>query len=188
MKTVPQLLTALTLLLAGPAAGAGLRCDGDLVSIGDRMFEVRELCGEPDVAVVQRALHAGHRGYLPRREQWQYNLGPQRQMRFLDFVNKELRRITTGPPGFTTTGHQCDPGSLDAGISRLELLGRCGEPDHKAQRVVREHLTTLPHGGVRREGLPATDWIYQFDGTHFTRVVTLVDGWVVEVEKRDKPE
>lgn len=189
MNPFSRILAALALLLAtGSALSEGLRCDGNLVSPGDRMFEVRAHCGEPDIHVVKSALHTGYPGYIAHEEQWQYNLGPRRQLRFLDFVDKELRRITTGGSGFTAPANHCDPNRLETGISRLELLGRCGEPDRTAERATRRHFRAPPGGLVYREGVPATDWIYRFEGQHFARVVTLIDGWVVRVNKRDKKD
>lgn len=188
MKPLLRSLSALLLLTTGAASGEGLRCDGDLVTVGDRMFRVREQCGEPDVQVVKNALHAGYPGYIPYEEQWQYNFGPTRQLRFLDFVNKELRRITTGPPGFTRAAERCDPAALETGISQLELRGRCGEPDRVVQRVTPRPLRIHPGGTLYPEGVPVTDWIYEFEGNRFTRVVSLVDGWVARVEQLDKAD
>ena len=189
MKLPLNCLTGLALLLiAGAAGGDSLRCGGDLVAEGDRMFRVREQCGEPDVAVVKNALHAGYPGYIPYEEQWQYNFGPQRQLRYLDFVNKELRRIQSGPSGFTRPASRCKPNRLETGISRLELLGRCGEPDRTAERVSPRPYRRQPGGLLYPEGVPVTDWIYTFDGNRFTRVVSLIDGWVVRVDELDKAD
>lgn len=188
MKPLLASLSILVLLAVGAARGDGLRCDGELVSVGDRMFEVRQRCGEPDVQVVQSALHAGYPGYIAYEQQWQYNFGPQRQLRFLDFVNKELRRIRTGPPGFSRPARRCTPNALRSGISQLELLGRCGKPDETAKRVLPRPLRIHPGGVLYPEGVPVTDWIYRFKGNHFIRVVTLIDGWVARIEERDKPD
>lgn len=189
MRMLSIIAAALALLpAAGPAGADSLRCNGHVVNTGDRMFQVRERCGEPDVKVVKNALHGGHAGYLPHEEQWQYNLGPQKQMRFLDFVDKELRRITTGPHGFTSPAERCDPGELKTGISKLELLGRCGEPELKEERVIRQAFRLYPDGPLYQEGTPATDWIYRFGDNRFTRIVTLINGRVVRVEETDKPD
>ncbi len=188
MKRRLVLLTHVAVLLPTMAHADSLRCDGELLSTGDRMFQVREHCGEPDVRVVKSALHAGYPGPIAYEEEWQYNFGPHRQLRFVDFVNKELRRVSSGPPGFTTANRDCDANALAKGISRLELRGQCGPPDRTAQRVTPRPFRIQPGGLLYPRGVPSTDWIYRFDGNQFTRVVTLIDGWVVRVqalEKRD---
>jgi hypothetical protein len=186
MRAPIILLSPILLLLSTMAHSDSLRCDGELLSTGDRMFRVRELCGEPDVRVVKSALDVGYPGAIAYEEEWQYNFGPQRQLRFVDFVNKELRRVSTGPSGFSSASADCDAQALDEGISQLELQGRCGSPDRKARRVTARPFRLQPMGLLYPRGVPATDWIYRFEGNRFTRVVTLIDGWVVRVRAREK--
>ena len=184
MQISTRLLLMLFMVAATvPATADTMRCNGRLVSTGDRMYLVRERCGEPDVKVIQSAVYAGHRGYIPDREQWQYNLGPNRRMRFVDFVDGELRRVRTGPRGFSRVPDRCDPALLSRGISKLELLGRCGKPDHVEERTTDRRFRAPPGGHYYREGVPAEDWIYRIGDGRYPRIVTLIDGWVVRVER-----
>lgn len=183
----------LTLLLSGvlmlalplPEAGAGtLRCDGSLVRTGDRKFEVREACGEPDVVVPLYSVPTAQYGPVVTREEWQYNFGPQRLVRFMRFQDGRLVQIRSGRSGFRTTEGSCSsPGALERGISELELRARCGEPEHRETIVIERSYRLENLGLVFRQGLPGEEWLYEFGSGRFPRIVTVVNGRVVDVEK-----
>ena len=100
------------------------RCGTRLISEGDRLPRVLEFCGEPDHVdtwqeelVFKRHYHshrhtdrqASDRLSEPESlwvkkyvtvEQWTYNLGTSRLVRYLTFENGLLVRITTGEHGY----------------------------------------------------------------------------------------
>jgi hypothetical protein len=178
-----SLLLALPFLGLPAPAAAGLRCSGGLVRSGDRMFEVRQACGEPDVSVVLHSTYTVRRGYVPDRHEWQYNFGPHRLTRFLRFQNGRLTHVRTGPYGFHSLDGNCRPNDLDRGLSLLELLARCGQPMTVETRVTNRRYEVSPGGTVFPIGIPAEDWIYDFGGNHFIRIATVINGRVVKVER-----
>ena len=184
--TLAALLSALALAAtwAAPAAADSMRCDGSLVRTGDRMFDVRRACGEPDVAVTLHSVLTTTAGLVPFEEEWQYNFGSQRLIRFLHFQNGRLTQIRSGGRGFLrSTGDGCRPAALQTGMSQLELVARCGEPEVIETRVTARSYQLAPGGVLFPVGIPAEEWFYPFDETRFVRVVTLVNGRVVDIDQ-----
>jgi hypothetical protein len=116
-----SLLSLLLMLnLVGPVdvhADSGFRCkSGRLVSVGDRMSEVRERCGEPD-AVSQRIEKRKIKHKITRRvgnveesiieeqeieipiDEWTYDLGPRSFVRYVLFENGNVINVVTGDYG-----------------------------------------------------------------------------------------
>ena len=101
-------------------ASADFRCGPEIISIGDRRQEVLRKCGEPtsvdvwDEVRIKRDF--GSRFFAPRQdypgripllveelvqvEEWEYNLGPGKFIRYLRFENGWLTRITLGDYGY----------------------------------------------------------------------------------------
>jgi len=172
----------LLLLVSLPAFGDdALRCGQHLIGQGDRMFEVRDLCGEPDIKVLLVSVLTAHY-LLPYEEEWQYNFGPQKLMRFLRFRNGELTSIETGPYGFNSPAKRCQPMELSEGMSTLELLSRCGEPALIERRISEQDYRVSLTGPFYPAGTALEDWIYDFDANYFRRIATVIDGRVIRVE------
>ena len=183
-KKVLLIIALLGAASLAPQANASLRCQDGLARVGDRMAEVRRLCGEPDVSVVLHSVITGQAGFVPYEEEWQYNFGTSQFMRFLHFQNGRLTLITTGPRGFNPqVSRRCTPNDLNTGMSQLELLARCGEPESTETRVTARQYQLGPGGIVYPAGIPAEEWLYPFGGQQFMRFVTLVNGRVVAVER-----
>ena len=120
-----MMLTALALaaflmpLETSSTAGDGFRCpSGRLVSVGDRLVEVRERCGDPDSSErrteTRRQLATVTTNATPSPtlagapavpvvteetvtvEEWTYDLGEGRLTRHLTFENGRLVAVTTG--------------------------------------------------------------------------------------------
>jgi hypothetical protein len=92
MMTIRHLSLTLLLACAGAAQGDTLRCGSQLVSVGDRSFEVEQKCGEP----VFRDLVGYTLGPYQRQElkieEWIY--GPSNGMlTILTFEGNRLTRI-----------------------------------------------------------------------------------------------
>jgi hypothetical protein len=111
-----------TILLTAAAARAdSLSCNGRIVSEGDTLYQVRSLCGEPDDAqrrveprtVRHRVRVACTRDQNPSGQcdttversvdvvvdEWTYDFGRQRFIRFLTFIDGRLARVQTGGYG-----------------------------------------------------------------------------------------
>lgn len=104
------------------AATDGMRCGQRLVSKGDTLYSVRAVCGEPDAAdrrVVTRSERRRVRGPCFKGEdgklrcerseevlvdvvidEWTYDFGAQRFIRYLTFENGALSRVVTGGYGY----------------------------------------------------------------------------------------
>jgi hypothetical protein len=117
-----QCLIVIILLLMGTPdarASADFRCNSEIISIGDRRQEVLRKCGEPtsvDVWDEVRIKRDFGSRYWPRQdypgripllveelvqvEEWEYNLGPGKFIRYLRFENGWLTRITLGDYGY----------------------------------------------------------------------------------------
>lgn len=108
------------LSLSSDASASGMQCGSRLVSKGDSMYRVRSLCGEPDDARRRTETHterrrvrvpcgqASDRGKCERTvehsvdvvvDEWIYDLGAQRFMRHLTFVDGTLWKVETGGYG-----------------------------------------------------------------------------------------
>ncbi len=180
-------LLALVLSAAGllfPGRAEALRCDGNLVSEGDRAFQVRQTCGAPDYV---QPLHVHVHGTLHVREElWYYNFGPSRLLRELRFRDGRLQRIRTPGRGFRERepAGGCKPGDVAADMTAYELLARCGEP---VQREARSLLQRDHHDGFghRHHRVWVEDWYYQFSDQYLDRRVRLTDGRVTDVDTVD---
>jgi len=113
-------LAPLLLALAMPAdlrADDGFRCrSGRLVSVGDRMNDVRNRCGEPDwvsqrtekrkvkhkitrwVGNVQESFIEEEEIDVPLDE-WTYDMGPNAFTRYVTFENGQVVNVVTGDYG-----------------------------------------------------------------------------------------
>jgi hypothetical protein len=116
----------ITLLMIGvcvPAMvdGSGFRCGTWVISRGDTKYEVLAKCGEPDFVELWESVRI-RRDYSRGRlyeddfgrhyeqpfytreytviEEWTYNFGPRKFIRYLRFENGILRRIITGDYGY----------------------------------------------------------------------------------------
>jgi hypothetical protein len=109
---------AMALGLASTArADSGFRCGtGRLVSVGDRMGEVLDRCGEPD-AVIQRVEKRKVKHKVTRRvgnveesfieeqeidvpvDEWAYDLGRYVFVRYVVFENGQVVNVATGHYG-----------------------------------------------------------------------------------------
>jgi hypothetical protein len=187
-NTLLPCVAALTLvcLLLPQAAEASFRCDGKIVKRGDRPFEVRQRCGEPDAIVPLHTVYTVQHGHVPTREEWQYNFGPHRLMRFLVFQNgrlsqdphrgARLSRQSRGPlhqPAQHRAGHVADGAGWLA----------AGSPESRELRITQSSYRLDRRGTHYRRGLPAEDWIYDFGSNRFMRIVTLINGRVVNIER-----
>ncbi len=113
------ILAALLFAASAEALDMDLTCGSSIVSVGDRRHEVLRKCGTPSFIetwqeVRTRAIEPwGSRpegvyyiGPLFAREElvtieeWEYNLGPNRFIRYLRFENGRLTRVTTGDYGY----------------------------------------------------------------------------------------
>lgn len=110
-----------SLALFAPAARAeGMRCGSRLVSDGDPMDRVRDVCGAPnamrqrtELRTVKRYVSApcvqdrgGVRcGYVEEQtvqvviDEWTYDFGPSTLVRYVTFEQGQLLRVTTGGYG-----------------------------------------------------------------------------------------
>lgn len=152
-----------------------LRCDHGIVSVGDRAFTVQRKCGDPDYVDRYPETFVPGVGYVGDVEKWYYNSGPQHLLQILLFRDGKLVRVDLDGPGFTRfIRGQCSPYELRPGMSKYELLARCGPP-------------TARQGWFQGQpGLPATqrvdEWTYNFGRNQFIRHVRLVDGRIERVE------
>lgn len=171
----------LALCLAQPAQA--FRCGTQLVQEGDRKHEVLEKCGEPDFRDRQPGVLLPGVGPVNVTETWYYNPGPHRLLRILTFHQGRLRSRETGGRGFNESevSRACRPHELSAGMSKYELLSRCGEP------IARD--SWLEHAGGRfrdRHSLSGRvlveEWTYVFGSNRFRRHIRIIDGQVVDIE------
>jgi hypothetical protein len=186
MMRLPVLLSTLLgacCLLAMVAVEARtLRCDGRLVSVGDRRYDALVACGEPDLRVPVRLQVIGALPAYPYEEVWYYNFGPHRLMRELRLREGRIIAIETAGYGFRPEHPgSCRPRDLRHDMTALELLARCGDPDDIESRTrYLGHRYGHPqsYGSVVVE----EDWIYDFGPRYLYRVVTLTAGRISNVE------
>ncbi|MFE8070620.1 DUF2845 domain-containing protein [Marinobacteraceae bacterium S3BR75-40.1] len=178
------LLLGLGVLFASPALA--FRCDGGLVDIGDWAIEVREKCGEPDYVARFPSEVVPGIGLVQTVEHWYYDRGSTRFIRRLIFRDEVLRGIDTHGYGFpSNAASRCDPGDLLRGMTEYELYRRCGKPLSRRTWWSK----SLPYGSAAYllRIFPVEEWLYDFGGNRFRRVVRLESGVIVDLERRDKP-
>lgn len=105
-------------LFAAPVAADGMSCGNRLVSKGDSPYQVRSVCGEPDDArrrvetrTERRRVRVPCEHGAARCErtvehtidvivdEWTYDFGRRRFLRFLTFVDGRLASVQTGGYG-----------------------------------------------------------------------------------------
>jgi hypothetical protein len=98
-------------------ADDSLSCKQRIISIGDSMYEVRSLCGDPDF-VQQRRVRRSARGSIRNQclpgarcnngwedsiemtiDEWTYDFGPNRFVQFLIFEDGKLVQVRNGEYG-----------------------------------------------------------------------------------------
>lgn len=152
-----------------------LQCEHGSVTEGERAFTVQRKCGAPDYVDRYPQAFVPGAGYVGDIEEWYYNAGPQHLLQILLFQDGKLVRVDTDGPGFTGfIRGQCSPYELRPGMSKYELLARCGPPVYQQSWF---------QGGP---GAPASErvdeWTYNFGSNQFIRHVRLVDGRIESVE------
>jgi hypothetical protein len=183
-RSVRVALSLLLMLAAAPAAADALRCDNRLVTTGARVYEVLRACGEPDYREPVRDVFLYGHILLRTEEIWYYNRGPRELIRILRFRDGRLEAVRSGGYGFNPDARAgCRPHDLRAGMSGLELIQRCGEPDHREIRTrtqLRQPERRSPHHVLVTY---EEEWTYDFGPAHFDRIAVLVGGTVVRVER-----
>lgn len=112
-------VVGLALPAGTPAAFAdsGFRCGNRIVDTGDHMYAVQQKCGEPDATsqrtekriVKQRVRHFSPEGFAQdlteEREveilidEWMYDLGDRKFVRYVEFENNRVVEILIGARG-----------------------------------------------------------------------------------------
>ena len=109
-------------LFVGPTGAlenANFTCGSYIIAVGDRAYDVLNKCGDPSYVETWQevrsrgdigswALEPGRRYYigplfsqeLVTIEEWEYDLGPNRFIRYLRFENGRLTRVTIGDYGY----------------------------------------------------------------------------------------
>lgn len=178
---------AALLLLAASGSAHAMRCDGRVISTGDRDFEVRARCGEPAWRDSHREwLISGVDGPLERRvervhEEWLYNPGPNALLRRLHFVDGRLVEIETGGYGVREIGAECSDVALSRGSTPGEVFLHCGEPISRNYRD-EEQVERDGSGNARIRPLRREEWLYR-GGSNTLRLVTFHDGRLERVER-----
>jgi hypothetical protein len=181
-----QLAVALWALAAAPAHA--LRCDNQIISEGDRTFDVLRKCGQPDFVDHRFEGLAFAYPFAIEVEDWYYDLGPTQLVRMLRFRNDRLAIVRTGGYSFgEATYGGCRPEEIEPGLSKFDLLSRCGEPDYsdawmeyRSKRV--GEVFTYP------VSVEVEEWIYSFGSNRFIRYVTLINGRVRDVETGERDD
>jgi hypothetical protein len=74
----------------------------------------------------------------------------------------------------------CEGGIISTGDTRVDLLGKCGEPDSK--EFHEEEISERLDQGVRRKlFVMVEDWTYNFGPNQLQRIVTLKNGTVAHI-------
>lgn len=100
-------LLLFVLLSISSSPAWGMRCGTDLVSKGDTKAEVQEACGPPACIRTPRSAtilkwKAGIYWPLATDEEWVYNFGPDRFVRYVRFYQGKLVDTEAGGYGWTS--------------------------------------------------------------------------------------
>ncbi|HEX5065789.1 MAG TPA: DUF2845 domain-containing protein [Myxococcota bacterium] len=89
-------LTAWLTLLGLPAYASGVRCNPDLVEIGDSVAELLQLCGQPLTRAGVDPQDVS--GPTTAIEQWTYSVGPGTLVRVVTVANGHILAVEDGDP------------------------------------------------------------------------------------------
>jgi hypothetical protein len=173
-------IVVLAFCLTAAARADSFRCGTQLVQTGDRKYDVVGKCGEPAFRDTAPGTYLPGIGPVDVIETWYYNPGPGRLLRVLTFHRGMLTAIRTGGRGFDERSVQgsCQPNRIIPGMSKYELLSRCGPP--VAHDIWLEHSGPRPywrgHGAVLVE-----EWTYEFGSNRFVRHLRIVNGRVARI-------
>lgn len=186
-------LASLTILNLFPAPAFAFRCDGELVDKGENKAEVMIKCGDPDWRtawtedIITNAGSVDALRFTLDKEQWLYNLGPQRFMRILLFEGGRLVEVMTGPRGYSR-GHRpgsCDHDALETGMTEFTVLKECGEPFFIDNRY-RESMVVSGDGRKRVVRQRIEEWTYNLGPTRFLRILIFENGRLAEVRSGER--
>jgi len=113
-------VVVLSLAAVSQAADSDFRCGNEIISVGDRKFDVLRKCGEPSNVDVRQEVRTRNLGSVvlgPEKriqiypapflvdelvtiEEWEYNSGPAKFIRYLTFENSFLVSIALGDYGY----------------------------------------------------------------------------------------
>ncbi len=113
------LLVILLVSVASHVMATDFRCGSYIIAVGDRIYDVLRKCGDPSNVISWEEVKArrdiwswtseSKKGFyygplfaneLVTIEEWEYNQGPNRFIRYLRFENGRLTRVTTGDYGY----------------------------------------------------------------------------------------
>jgi hypothetical protein len=203
MRSLAAVVLAAPLLLLPPAAARGaetsLRCGGGIVSLGDHTIDLLGKCGQPtlreggeQVTTFVPAGAGARRATAITVERWTYDFGPQSFLMFVTLRGGKVSAIERGgygygiaaPPPAPLRRATCDASALREGLSRLDVLARCGEPTLAERRDDLVRLTgETASGTVVTQETPVVVevWTYDFGPQSLVRLVHLEDGVVRHV-------
>lgn len=130
-----MLTSLLALLFMAPDPAATLRCDGRLVAVEDRDFQLRETCGEPFhierwAELISHGI--GPDSALARQivyEDWFFDFGSNRFLQRVRLREGRVLRIDSlRLRGRSQPLPVCRGGELRRGLSSGELMSLCGPP------------------------------------------------------------
>ena len=119
-QRITYLFLGCLVVLLNTQPAFGLRCDGRIVQIGDKTSEVAKKCGQPDHIEYsqeerimpyyyymyrhKRSREHAHMPFIEKEtiqvEEWTYNFGPTKFIRYLHFENNRLTLIEMGEKGY----------------------------------------------------------------------------------------
>jgi hypothetical protein len=82
---------------------------------------------------------------------------------------------------------RCGKWIIDQDVRREELLQKCGTPSSRTSRVEDVRAPNVYTGGNNKVGETVVEtWVYELGGGKSPMVVTLVDGEVKKVERKER--
>jgi hypothetical protein len=197
---------AAALALAAPprAAADSIRCAGGIVSTGDLKLDLLAKCGPATLvdrvearrshvvttgggatALLASGLLAGATDGI---ETWTYDLGPSQFVRLVTLERGRVTRVETSGHGYTSPPERaairaarCDPSSVDAGDTKLELLATCGEPTLRDAWEEVRGVATYAGGSGEAATVTVTVelWTYDLGPNRFVQWFQLEGGRVI---------
>lgn len=168
------------------------RCEGGIVDEGYSIGEVLKKCGQPyfkDSRKESRLVIEGKDEVMKNVsvDEWLYNFGTQSFIRVLTFESGKLAHIKTGGYGKgNKTVEPCDGKGISLGLSRGELLMKCGEPESRKKWQSKTY--PKDEAGKKRYDVSAfitnfDEWKYNLGANRFMRNFKFKDGKLIKVEE-----
>lgn len=195
MRSLGPVALLFTVLLCSPAqAASSVRCDRQLVAVGESVLALRAACGAPDDITVRtrsrvvRLPNGAERRVLFEEEHWLYAGRDGSLARVVQIRKGRIHSIETlstlvnlsGAADRTRCRRQL---FREERATQVEVRATCGVPDHSERWLEELLLPTLGAGSAVGGLVRYERWTYDFGPNHLQRIFLFANGRLLEATR-----